>query len=161
MHLHYFKSIKTLDELKTERNKLMKKFHPDVNKNSNDLAKVQEINCEYDFLYSKFEKGELPKATPPPNNEFLKKQAQSIFYALTNVNGVNATLLCQTLSNVPDNQYKALTAVYFKEHGVDLINHISKQMKNDKAKKIVVLTIKAATGELSLLELYQYFKIVL
>lgn len=158
MHLHYFKSIKTLDELKTERNRLMKKFHPDVNKNTNDLAKVQEINCEYDFLYPKLEKGESPKATPPPNNEFLKKQAQSIFYALTNVNGVNATLLCQTLSNVPDNQYKALAGVYFKEHGVDLISHISNKMKNKKAKIMVVLTIRAAIGELSEMELYQYLK---
>ncbi|MDO9186945.1 MAG: hypothetical protein Q7W13_13105 [Bacteroidia bacterium] len=161
MHLHYFKSIKTLDKLKKERNKLMKEFHPDVNKNSNDLAKVQEINCEYDFLYDKIEKGESPKTTPPPNNEFLKKQAQSIFYALTNVNGVDATLLCQTLSNVPDNQYKALATVYLKEHGVDLLDHISKQVKNKKLKETIAFTVRAAMGDLTVLEVFTYFKNVL
>lgn len=152
MHLRYFKSVNTLDELKKERNILMRAWHPDVNKNKIDLAKVQEINSEYDFVYSKLKKG------APSNDEFLKKQAQNIFYSLTNVNGVDSVLLHQTLMNIPDNQYKALTIVYLKEHGIDLLNHISAKVKNTKWKNTIVLTIKLATGQINREDILTYFK---
>ena len=45
----YFKNVKSFQELKTIYKTLLKANHPD---NGGDLEKMQEINCEYDALFS-------------------------------------------------------------------------------------------------------------
>lgn len=44
----YFKNVETLEELRKQYKELLKKHHPD---NGGDVAKMQEINSEYDKLF--------------------------------------------------------------------------------------------------------------
>ena len=45
---NYFSHCKTLDELKAEYRRLVKKFHPDM---GGDTATMQQINNEYDMMF--------------------------------------------------------------------------------------------------------------
>ena len=48
----YFKNIKTIQELKKQYRDLIMQYHPDLN-NENTTKIMQEINSQYDMLFSK------------------------------------------------------------------------------------------------------------
>lgn len=50
--MKYFNNVNTLEELRKQYKELLKKYHPD-NPNGSTKA-TQEINAEYNNLYSKF-----------------------------------------------------------------------------------------------------------
>ena len=45
----YFENVSTIEELRKRYRELLKKHHPD---NGGDLATMQEINAEYNSLFS-------------------------------------------------------------------------------------------------------------
>ncbi len=51
--INYFQNIKTIQELKKVYFSLAKKFHPDINKNQDTTAIMQDINNQYDNLFNK------------------------------------------------------------------------------------------------------------
>ncbi len=156
MRLHYFKSTDTLEELKQKRNALVKVYHPDKNKNSNATAIMQLINTEYDYLLQHHK--ELPKIPFTDDSVFLKKASQNIFHALTNANAVDYNLLIQTISNISPRQIKPLTVIYFKQYGIQLLNHIQDKVKDKKIKDSIIISIKIATGTIGFIDVFKFFK---
>lgn len=52
--MRYFSKVSNLNELRTEYKKLIKKYHPD---NGGSVKATQEINNEYESLFSQLKKG--------------------------------------------------------------------------------------------------------
>lgn len=157
MRLLYFKLTDTPEELKEKRNQLAKKFHPDRNKNSNTNAIMQGINVEYDYVLT--HRQEPPKkSTFIHDKEFLKQEAQHIFHALTNANGVDYNLLCQTFNNVTCEQLKPLSVIYFRTYGFQLLNHIQEHVKDKKTKEAITISLKIATGNIGIIDVFRFFK---
>ena len=156
MLLLYFKITDSPEELKKKRNALVKLYHPDLNKNRDTNAIMQQINMEYDYV--------LNHRQPPkqetfiPDNDFLKQAAQNIFHALTNGNGVDYILLANTIKSVPSGQLKSLTAIYFQQYGFHLISHIQDRIKNKKIQDAILISMKIATGNVELNDVFQFFR---
>lgn len=156
MPLLYFKITDSPEVLKQKRNKLVKKYHPDINKSSNATAKMQEINMEYDYVLSN---RQLPKQeTFTQDNNLLKQAAQNIFHALTNGNGVDYILLANTIKSIPAGQLKPLTIIYFQQYGFQLINHIQDRIKDKKIQDAILISMKIATGNIELNDVFRFFR---
>lgn len=50
MFIKHFKAVKNHQELKSEYKRLAKQYHPDLNKDKDTTATMQEINAEYDYM---------------------------------------------------------------------------------------------------------------
>ena len=61
----YFKITDSLELLKKKRNKLAKKYHPDINNSSEATAEMQQIITEYNYYLSLHKR---PKIKPISNN---------------------------------------------------------------------------------------------
>lgn len=73
----YFKSISSFEELKMQYKNLLKKEHPD---NGGDVAKMQEINAEYDALF-KIWKDRQQKITGETVTETAESTRQEFYTA--------------------------------------------------------------------------------
>ena len=155
MLLLYFKISDSPEELKKKRNALVKLYHPDLNKNKNSNAIMQQINMEYDYVLSQ---PELHKQEKILDSEFLKQAAQNIFHALTNGNGVDYILLTKTIKRVPSGQLKLLTIIYFQQYGIKLISHIQDRIKDKKIQDAILISMKIATGNIELNDVFRFFK---
>lgn len=163
MRLLYFKEKSyTPESLKKRRNELVKVFHPDVNKNSDAHEKIKAIYNEYDYIKKNLK--EEPKQALPTEKErshnsiFEHRAAQNIFHALTDSKGVDYTLLMDTIKMIPDEKLKAISIIYFNVYGFNLINHISKLVKDKEKREFITLTIKAATGDLGAIDLIRFMQ---
>lgn len=67
----YFKNVKSIQELKTQYRNLIIKYHPDLNPNEDTTKIMQEINSQYDELFTKV-KNQFVNA----NGEIYEKQNQ-------------------------------------------------------------------------------------
>ena len=152
----YIKITDSPEDLKRKRRELVKIFHPDIYKGSDATVKMQEINTEYDYYKHLHEQ---PKTKPISNdNDFLKRAAQNIFHALTNGNGVDYILLANTIKSVPSGQLKPLTVVYFQQYGFKLISHIQDRIKDKKIQDAILISMKIATGNVELNDVFQFFR---
>jgi hypothetical protein len=152
----YFEITDSPDDLKRKRKELVKIFHPDINRSSDATATMQQINTEYDYYKHLHEQ---PKKTPIPNdNGFLKQVAQNIFHALTNGNGVDYILLANTIRSVPSGQLKSLMVIYFQMYGFKLISHIQDRIKDKKIQDAILISMKIATGNVELNDVFQFFR---
>ncbi len=152
----YFEITDSLEDLKKKRNDLVKIYHPDINKSRDATAKMQQINMEYDYYISLHKQ---PKIKPISNdNDFLKQAAQNIFHALTNGNGVDYILLANTIKRVPSGQLKPLTVVYFQQYGFKLISHIQDRIKDKKIQDAILISMKIATGNVELNDVFRFFR---
>jgi len=150
MQLNHFSLTDSLDELKTKRNVLTKRYHPDKNKSPNATAIMQEINTEYDYVLKHRKE---PSKQRPVNNDddgFLKQAAQNIFHALTHSKGVDYNLLNATFALIKSYQLKPLAEIYLKQYGFQLVNHIQEKVKKERTKLILTTALKLATkGKIS------------
>jgi curved DNA-binding protein CbpA len=51
MNINYFTGVTTIEELKKAYRQLAKKFHPDLNRDTDTTKQMQEINNEYEYLF--------------------------------------------------------------------------------------------------------------
>lgn len=155
MLLLYFKITDSQEELKKKRNALVKLYHPDLNKNRDTNAIMQQINIEYDYVLS--HRQQLKQETIIPDNDFLKQAAQNVFHALTNGNGVDYILLANTIKSIPAGQLKPLTVIYFQKYGFKLISHIQDRIKDKKIQDAILISMKIATGNVELIDVFRFF----
>ncbi|OFY87694.1 MAG: hypothetical protein A3F72_13300 [Bacteroidetes bacterium RIFCSPLOWO2_12_FULL_35_15] len=156
MLLLYFKITDSPVELKKKRNALVKLYHPDLNKNRDTNAIMQQINMEYDYVLSN--RQQPKQETFTRDNNFLKQAAQNIFHALTNGNGVDYILLANTIKSIPSGQLKPLTIIYFQQYGFQLINHIQDRIKDKKIQDAILISMKIATGNVELNDVFSFFR---
>ena len=79
----YFKNVKSYNELKSTYKELLKANHPD---NGGDLAKMQEINAEYDALFailSKEKQSDSQSYTYEENEQFKAIMNEIIGFNMT------------------------------------------------------------------------------
>lgn len=152
----YFEITDSPEELKRKRKELVKIFHPDINKSSDATAKMQQINTEYDYYKRLHERQKIKPITN--DNNFLKQAAQNIFHALTNGNGVDYILLANTIKSVPSGQLKQLTVIYFQQYGFKLISHIQDRIKDKKIQDAILISMKIATGNVELNDVFRFFR---
>lgn len=50
----YFKNIKSIEQLKREYKTLVKKYHPDLNRDTDTTEIMKEINAEYEQLFERY-----------------------------------------------------------------------------------------------------------
>jgi curved DNA-binding protein CbpA len=53
MNINYFTGVTTIEELKKAYRQLAKKFHPDLNRDTDTTKQMQDINNEYEYLFSR------------------------------------------------------------------------------------------------------------
>lgn len=81
----YFSECRTAEELKSEYKKLVFKFHPDVNKNENATAIMQEINNEYEAAWER-----LKSVHINANGEIYTKDTNEVASEYQNI--INAVI---------------------------------------------------------------------
>lgn len=155
MLLLYFKITDSQEELKKKRNALVKLYHPDLNKYRDTNAIMQQINIEYDYVL--IHRQQPKQETFTRDNNFLKKATQNIFHALTNGNGVDYILLANTIKSIPAEQLKPLTVIYFQQYGFKLISHIQDRIKDKKIQDAILISMKIATGNVELNDVFRFF----
>lgn len=102
--MKYFKNVKSYENLKEEYKKLIKANHPD---NGGDLAKMQEINAEYDVLFSIW-KNRKEHQTGEKVNE-TAEQTRKEFYTANGWSGSNYD------SNLTLKEIAKAVRIYVKE----------------------------------------------
>lgn len=69
--MKYFKNVSNLSELRKQYKQLLKKHHPD---NGGNVADMQEINTEYDYLFKMLKEKHDSKATDSDKTSFDNMQ---------------------------------------------------------------------------------------
>ena len=83
--MKWFKHIKTIEELRKEYKKLLKKYHPD---NANGSIEItQEINAEYDLVFAN-----LSKDNNADNNSYSQEEDEQFRAILNAVINFNITI---------------------------------------------------------------------
>ena len=82
--MKHFKEIKTIEELRKRYRDLLKKHHPD---NGGNLETMQEINAEYDALFSV-----LSKETKSDGQSYTHEENEHFKAILNSITGYNITI---------------------------------------------------------------------
>lgn len=156
MRLLYFKQTDTLEQLKKERNRLAKKYHPDKNKSPDAIKTMQAINTEYEYVLS-------GKAIPTQiinveDFEAIKQASKNIHHATVIEKNINYQLLYNTFQVLRYDQLKPLTEFYLKKYGIDLITDLEKKITNKRTKAILLTGLKYANGKGSFIDIFKFFK---
>jgi hypothetical protein len=70
MNINYFTGVTTIEELKKAYRQLAKKFHPDLNRDADTTKQMQDINNEYEYLFSRLGTEKDTKAGHNVNDSF-------------------------------------------------------------------------------------------
>lgn len=93
MKRKYFINEKTVQELKKSYKDLLKKYHPD---NGGDLATMQEINAEYDFLVKILPDVDLDEDQRESTSDFdgskVSEILKAVIDAVARIPGISAEL---------------------------------------------------------------------
>lgn len=70
MTINYFKGVQTIEELKKAYKKLAKKFHPDMNRDTDTTKAMVDINNEYEYLFARLVSDKDKKAGHKVDDNF-------------------------------------------------------------------------------------------
>ena len=82
--MRYFENVSTIEELRKRYRELLKKHHPD---NGGDLAAMQEINADYDRLFSV-----LSRSESKDGKTYTKEDDEQFRTILDAISGLNMTV---------------------------------------------------------------------
>ena len=145
MLLNYFNITDTPDELKSRRNALVKIHHPDKAKEADKAAKtkiMQQINMEYDYVLKNAQRepvfnGKFKRASRPESKyKTAKAQAQALFHALTQENGIDMDLLFKVLDGLTD--VDIVGSLFTLQYGGSIFSYIKKYASTEKQLQSIV-----------------------
>ncbi|MGQ0829411.1 MAG: hypothetical protein ACT4ON_13565 [Bacteroidota bacterium] len=147
MQLHYFSIKDTPEILKSKRNALVKKHHPDKAPEHLKAAKTEimkHINSEYDFLLKEYKRPKVQDKSKHSQytsvNKKATEQAQNIFHALTQFSSINYLLLFTTVIEI--NDWEEVSKAYSRMYGISTLKHFKKTMPTSKVENLIKLILK-------------------
>lgn len=85
----YFNNVKTLDELKAEYRRLVKKYHPDC---GGDTETMKQINHEHDIIFETLKKQHNAKADENRQTTETAEEFRTIITELLKLDGLDIEL---------------------------------------------------------------------
>jgi hypothetical protein len=151
MKLYYFNINDTPEVLKSKRNNLVKKHHPDKATEGQKAVKTEimkRINSEYEFLLKEnkrskiAERAESTQEQKPINKDTIE-QAQNIFHALTHLTSIDYLLLIGTIMAITD--WKEVSKVYYRMYGISTLIHLKKVLPSKELEKILKVVLNTSS----------------
>jgi len=146
MKLYYFDIKDSPDVLKSKRNALIKKHHPDKAPEHQKAAKTEimkRINAEYEFLTKEHKHPQVQEkfkqSKSPLVNKEATEQAQNIFHAITNLDTINYLLLISTVTEIKN--WKEVSDIYTRMYGVSTLKHLKKVIPSKELEKMLRIII--------------------
>lgn len=91
----FFENVTTLDELKAQYKKLIKKYHPDLNRDTDTTETMKAVNAEYDRLFEQVKNQRKTADGKSYTRETTEtpEQFRTIINAIINLNGIDIDLV--------------------------------------------------------------------
>lgn len=145
--MKYFnvKEINSLEELKKEYKKLVKQFHPDLNREKDTTQDMKQINAEYEILFDQLSKKESHGETI---NTETAQDLINIIDALINLQGLEIEIIGSWLW-VTGETYpikETLKELGFKFSGKRKAWYFTKEQKKKRGSKLTMDEIRDIYG---------------